>query len=288
MSGRLADKVALVTGGAAGLGKAIAGRLAAEGALVVITDVNDETGAASAAAGNWHFLHQDVGDEARWGEVIADIEARFGALHILVNNAGIIGSLHSPSPEDTPFEEWRRVFSVNLDSVFLGSRAAIPAMRRAGGGSIVNISSVAGLLATPYATAYGATKAAVRQLTKSIAQHCAAQRTGIRCNSVHPGNVRTTLWEGRVADTARERGTSSEEILHEYGFGVPMGDLTLPEDVAAAVAFLASDDSRHITGTKLIVDGGLIECDSYYMEAGARYLASTSDALAQNRIGGEA
>jgi 3(or 17)beta-hydroxysteroid dehydrogenase len=266
----LKSKVALVTGGATGLGKAIAQRLAAEGARVVISDVQAELGQATATECGFTFLKQDVCDEAQWVEIVQEIEKRHGQLHILVNNAGILGPMDAINPENTRLADWKKVFAVNVDGVFLGCRAAIPAMRRAGGGAIINISSVAGLLATPYATAYGATKATVRQLTKSVAQHCAQERLNIRCNSVHPGNVRDpqshrqpSMWEKHAADTARERGVPLEEVVAEAQQGTPMGDLTLPEDVAAAVAFLASDDARHITGEKLIVDGGLINCDTY-------------------------
>jgi NAD(P)-dependent dehydrogenase (short-subunit alcohol dehydrogenase family) len=136
-------------------------------------------------------------------------------------------------------------------------------MRRAGGGSIVNISSVAGLLATPYATAYGASKATVRQLTKSVAQYCAQQKLNIRCNSVHPGDVITPLWERQAEEAARIRGVPVEEVYAEARRSKPMGEFTRPEDVAAAVAFLASDDARNITGIKLIVDGGTVNCDTF-------------------------
>lgn len=260
---RLEGKIGLVTGGAMGLGKAIARRLGAEGAKVIITDVQEQAGRAAAAELGATFLEQDVCDEAAWPQVIAEVEKRFGALHILVNNAGILGSIQSCDPETTPFADWKRVFSVNVDSVFLGCRAAIPAMRRARQGAIINISSVAGLLATPYATAYGATKATVAQLTQSVAQHCAEQRLNIRCNSVHPGNVWTPLWERKVLDEASARGLTADTIRAEAVAEIPMGDWTRPEDIAAGVAYLASDDARHVTGTKLIIDGGYIGCDTY-------------------------
>jgi 3(or 17)beta-hydroxysteroid dehydrogenase len=261
---RLAQKVALVTGGAAGLGKAIAQRLASEGASVVITDVDRGAGAATAAAAaGLSFIEQDVCDEQRWIEVVGEVEQRLGRLNILVNNAGILGPMSAVSPEDTPIELWRRIFAVNVEGVFLGCRAAIPAMRRAGGGSIINISSIAGLRATPYATAYGASKAAVRQLTKSVAQHCAERRLNIRCNSVHPGDVRTPLWDKAAAELARVRRVPIEEIIEEGRTDSPLGEFTRPEDIAAMVAFLASDEARHITGAKMVVDGGTVNCESY-------------------------
>jgi 3(or 17)beta-hydroxysteroid dehydrogenase len=260
---RLADKVALVTGGASGLGKAIAQRLQDEGARVVITDVDRAAGAATAASTGLTFLEQDVCDERRWSEVVDEVTRRFGRLDILVNNAGILGPMDKISPVDTPLALWRKIFAVNVEGVFLGCRVAIPAMTRSGGGSIVNISSIAGLRATPYATAYGASKAAVRQLTKSVAQHCAEKRLNIRCNSVHPGDVRTPLWDKGAEEMARVRQVTIEEIIEEGRTDSPLGEFTRPEDIAAAVAFLASDESRHMTGTKMIVDGGTVNCESY-------------------------
>lgn len=264
---RLNKKVALVTGGASGLGKAIAQRLAADSAHVTITDVQVDLGQATATDCGFSFLEQDVCDEERWTEIVRLIEIRFGQLNILVNNAGILGPKDAINPENTRLADWRKIFAVNVESVFLGCRAVIPAMKRAGGGAIINISSVAGLLATPYATAYGASKAAVRQLTKSVAQHCAEEQLNVRCNSVHPGNVRTQMVEKSMEQAAQRRGVSIEEIAAERQASCPMRDFTLPEDVAAAVSFLASEDARHITGTKLIVDGGIVSCDTYRLSA---------------------
>lgn len=262
--GRLDGKSALVTGGAMGLGKAIAKRLAADGATVVITDVQRDLGQATAAEGGFIFIEQDVCDEARWPEVVQEVEKRCGRLDILVNNAGILGPMDAITPENTPLATWRKIFAVNVEGVFLGCRAAIPAMKRAGGGSIINLSSVAGLLATPYATAYGASKATVRQLTKSVAQHCAQEKLNIRCNSVHPGNVLTPLWERAAEEKARQRGVTAAEILEEAKTSSPLGGFTLAEDVAAAVSFLASEEARHTTGAKLMVDGGFVDCDTYH------------------------
>lgn len=262
---KLNSQVALVTGGASGIGKAIAQRLAADGARVIITDRQRDLGQVTAAEDGFTFLEQDVCDETRWTEVVQEIERQHGRLTILVNNAGILGSLQAINPENTTLANWRAVFAVNVEGVFLGCRTAIPAMRRAGHGSIINISSVAGLLATPYATAYGASKATVRQLTKSVAQHCAEQKLNIRCNSVHPGVVQTAMMDQKARELAAARGVPEQEIYAEDGAVIPMGDFTRPEDIAAAVAFLASDDARHVTGTKLIVDGGIINCDSFLM-----------------------
>jgi NAD(P)-dependent dehydrogenase (short-subunit alcohol dehydrogenase family) len=260
---RLDEKVALVTGGAAGLGKAIAQRLSAEGAKVVISDIQMDLGRAVAAESGFTFFHQDVCVEHGWTELVQEIELRLGQLNILVNNAGIIGPADAVTPEDTALGEWQRIFKVNVDSVFLGCRAAIPAMRRADGGSIVNVSSVAALLATPYATAYGASKAAVRQLTKSVAQYCAQEKLNIRCNSVHPGDVRTALWDSYAEKSSEARGIAVSQLVAAAVASIPLGGFTLAEDVAAAVAFLASSDARHVTGTKLIVDGGIVNCDTF-------------------------
>lgn len=264
---RLAGKVSLVTGGASGLGKAIAQRLALEGADVVITDIQVSLGEATADELGCTFLTQDVADEVQWERVVHEVQERHGGLNIMVNNAGVLGPMETVTPENTQLAEWRRIFSVNVEGVFLGCRAAIPAINASGGGSIINISSVAGLLATPYATAYGASKAAVRQLTKSVAQHCMEKKLRVRCNSVHPGTVRTPLWDKQAAETARRRNVSFETIVSEIQSAIPMGDFTQAMDVAAAVAFLASDDSRHITGAKLVVDGGIVHCDTYYLRS---------------------
>jgi 3(or 17)beta-hydroxysteroid dehydrogenase len=262
--GRLDGRTALVTGGASGLGQAIAARLAAEGAAVVISDLQRELGERTAAGLGAAFVYQDVTSEEHWPLVLGQASELAGPVSILVNNAGIAGAADVVTPEDTRFADWKQIFSVNVDSVFLGCRAGIAAMRASGGGgSIVNMSSIAALLATPDSTAYGAAKAAVRQLTKSVAQHCAQEGLKIRCNSVHPGEVATPLWEGYVAQTARVRGVPAEEIVREARARVPLGDMPQPEDVAAGVAFLCSDDARFITGAELIVDGGVIYCDTF-------------------------
>jgi 3(or 17)beta-hydroxysteroid dehydrogenase len=263
--GDLIRKVALITGGASGLGKAIAQRLSADGATVVITDVESNLGRQTALEGGFTFFEQNVCDEERWVEIIQDTMERHGTLDILVNNAGILGPTDATNPENSRLVDWQKVFSVNVEGVFLGCRQAIVAMRTSGGGSIINISSVAGLQATPYATAYGASKAAVRQLTKSVAQHCALENLNIRCNSIHPGDVRTPLWDKQARDSALARGISIDEVIAEARAISPTGELALPMDIAAAVSFLASDDARHITGTKLIVDGGVVNCDTYHM-----------------------
>jgi 3(or 17)beta-hydroxysteroid dehydrogenase len=265
--GRLDGRVALVTGGASGLGRAIAARLRAEGAVVVITDRQRELGEQTAAALGVTYRYQDVTSEDQWPLTLQRVTELVGPVSILVNNAGIAGAADRVSPEDTRLADWQQIFSVNVDSVFLGCRAGIAAMRRTGRGSIVNMSSIAALLATPDSTAYGAAKAAVRQLTKSVAQHCAQQGLAIRCNSVHPGEVSTPLWDRYIAQTAEVTGVPAEQLVREAKARVPLGDMPRPEDVAAGVAFLCSDDARFITGSELIVDGGLIHCDTFSPQA---------------------
>jgi len=270
---RLVSRSALVTGGASGLGAAIAHRLATEGAHVFITDVDVDSGGALAEARGYTFILHDVTDEGGWNQIVAEVETTAGRFDVLVNNAGILGSRNSPDPEHAQLTDWRHVFAVNVEGVFLGCRAAIPAMRRAGGGSIINISSIAGLLAAPHAPAYGASKAAVHHLTTSVAQYCAKQGLNIRCNSVHPGNVRTPAWEEQARSAAAERGVSFKAVLAEAEACVPLGGFTDAADVAAAVAFLASEDARHITGTKLVVDGGVVGCSTFHFEASMRCLS---------------
>jgi 3(or 17)beta-hydroxysteroid dehydrogenase len=257
---KVQDKVALVTGGASGLGKAIAQGLISEGAKVVITDIQVELGLSTAETFGCDFLQQDVTDERQWNQIMAQVEEKHGALHILVNNAGIVGPQDAKNPENTRFEDWKKIQSINVDGVFLGCRAAIPVIRRAGGGSIINISSVAALTATAYATAYGLSKAAVRHLTKSVAQHCAETDSNIRCNSIHPGDVLTPMIEKVQEEIAEQHGVSKERVM-EHGKSVyPLGEYVTPLEIANAVLYLVSEEARNINGTKLVVDGGYVSC----------------------------
>jgi NAD(P)-dependent dehydrogenase (short-subunit alcohol dehydrogenase family) len=260
---RLDRKIALVTGGVGGIGRAIAQRLTTDGATVVITDVQGDQGLALAEEYGFVFLEQDVCDEARWGEVIGKVEERFGRLNVLVNNAGSLGPADSVNPENTTLVSWRRVFSVNVESVFPDCRAAIAALRRTGEGSLVNVCSIAALAASPNSTAYGSSKAAVRQLTKSVAQYCAQQKLSIRCNSVHPGPVLTPLWIKQAQENANLRRVSVESIIEQARQSIPVGEFINSEDIAAAVSFLISGEARDITGTEMIVDSGLMHCGSY-------------------------
>ncbi|HEY8352590.1 MAG TPA: glucose 1-dehydrogenase [Sphingomonadales bacterium] len=255
--GRVAGKVAIVTGGASGLGAAIAAMLVREGAKVTITDVNVEAGKALAEKLHCRFLGQDVSDEKRWDEVIETVEEEDGALHILVNNAGVGDAVDNATPEDTRLSDWQRIHRINMEGVFLGCRAAIPAMKRAGGGSIINMSSIAALVATPFITAYGASKAAVLQFTRSVAKHCAENGYRIRCNTVHPGQIRTPMHDGLIRDTAAKHGITFEQAEAQFRSMIPMGEFGEPDDIAYAVLYLASDESKHVTGTQIVVDGGM-------------------------------
>lgn len=258
------SKVALVTGGASGLGKAIAQRLSRDGTAVVIGDIQEHTGRVCAEEIGGAFSPLDVTDEQQWRTVVEWIVQRYGSLHIVINNAGIAGPSDAANPEDARLNDWRKVFAVNVESVFLGCRATMRTIHESGGGAIVNIASVAATLASPYAAAYGASKAAVRQLTKSVAQYCVEKKWNVRCNSVHPGIVRTPLWDAQAQDKARMLGLPFHEYVKQREAIVPSGHFTPSSDVAAAVSFLVSDDACHITGTKLIVDGGITGCDTYH------------------------
>ncbi len=257
MVDRLADKVALVTGAASGLGRAIAARFVAEGASVMISDINIEAGEAVARELNARFIPHDVSDEAGWKTVLDETVQAFGDLHILVNNAGMEDSGNAEDPENTTLASWERIMAVNAGGVFLGCKYAIPVIRSSGGGSIVNMSSIAALVATPFITAYGASKAAVRQLTMSVALHCAENGYNIRCNSVHPGQIMTPMLQKLFANTANKTGLSSDAIQAEFLKRIPIGNFGEPDDIAASVLFLASDESKHITGEQLVVDGGM-------------------------------
>lgn len=252
--GRLEEKVAIVTGASGGIGGATARRFAGEGARVVMTDVADDAGQTLASELGCEYLHHDVTDEGQWAEIVGGVEGRHGRLDILVNAAGIEGDVSAGTPESASLEEWRRVHAVNLDGTFLGCKAALPAMRRAGGGSIVNISSIVALFATPFTAPYGSSKAGVKHLTMSVAHHGAADR--IRCNSVHPGLIRTRMLDQIHATRARERNISFEDSRAQSLSRVPMGEIGEPEDVANLILFLASDEARYVTGAGFNIDGG--------------------------------
>ena len=257
----LNGKVALVTGGASGLGAAIAALLHERGAHVIAADISEGKAGGGMMVGPT-AARLDVTDEDDWKRVISDILSRHGRLDILVNNAGIVGPVGDLCLEQQPIELWRDVFRVNVEGAFLGCRAAIVAMRQRGTGAIINIASIAGTRATPHAPAYGASKAALHHLTLSVAQHCAQQNLTVRCCSVFPGDIRTPLWD-RLAEERYPDAASREQFFTHLANDVPLGRLASPADVAAAVAFLVSDEARHVTATALTVDGGVTGCASF-------------------------
>ena len=245
---RLENKVALISGGARGMGAAEARLFATEGAQVVICDVLEEEGRQTEAqinesGGECLFVRLDVTNESNWHQVVNATIARFGKLDILVNNAGITGG--GRGVEETTVEAWDRVMDVNAKGVFLGTKAAIPEMRKVGGGSIINISSVYGMVGSGGSSSYHASKGAVRLLTKSTAIQYAGE--GIRVNSVHPGPIVTPMTEAILANP---------ESNQRWISGTPLGRLGEPDDVAYGVLFLASDESSFMTGSELQIDGG--------------------------------
>ena len=245
---RLEGKVALISGGSRGQGAVEAKLFAQEGAKVVIGDILDAEGQRIEAeinetGGECVYVHLDVTSEEDWRNAIDQAVSRFGKLDILVNNAGIYPPA---SIEDTTEELWDRIMDINGKGVFLGTKLAIPEMRKAGGGSIINISSVAGLRASAGAAAYGASKGAVRLLTKSTAIQYAGDN--IRCNSVHPGVIETDMTLPNLLRDEDARQRSADRV--------PLGRIGQPEDVAWGVLFLASDESSFMTGSELVIDGG--------------------------------
>ena len=247
--GRVAGKVALITGGGSGLGKADCLLLAAEGASVVVSDINLAAAQAVAAeiGSRAIAVAHDVASEASWKDTIAATEAKFGRLDILVNNAGVVVLA---DPEETTLEQFRKANSVMSEGVFLGCKYAMPLMARSGGGSIINMSSTASHLGYPIFFAYTAAKGAVRAMTKSIAIHCQAKGYGIRCNSIHPAAIETPMIQFAEGRSGNEHAIP-EGVL-------PAGAVGAPKDVAALVLYLASDESRFVNGAEIMIDNALI------------------------------
>lgn len=263
MAGRLQGKVALVTGGASGIGRACAERLARDGASVVVTDLQDDKGAETVeairkAGGEASYLHHDVTSEQAWIDVIADVAKTRGRLDILVNNAGIGlgGSVFEMSLAD-----FQRQNAINIDGVFLGVKHGVPLMRMSGdGGSVINMSSVAGLKGAANLAGYCGTKGAVRLFTKAVAMECANAKDGVRLNSVHPGLIETPIWDTIVgtAEPGSNSGPPRPATLDAMAeAAVPLGVKGWPDDIANGVAWLASEESRYVTGAELVIDGGL-------------------------------
>ena len=244
---RLENKVALISGGARGMGAVEAKLFASEGARIIIGDIREEEGRQVEAqinesGGECFFAHLDVTSEANWLEAVAQAVARYGKLDILINNAGIFPM---EKVEETTEESWDMVMDVNAKGVFLGIKSVIPAMRAAGGGSIINLSSIAGLVGSTYSASYNASKGAVRLLTKSTAIQYA--REGIRANSIHPGLIDTLMAANLLAD---------EDLRQRRVATTPMGRVGRAEEVAYGALYLASDESSFMTGSELVIDGG--------------------------------
>lgn len=251
---RVAGKVVLVTGAGSGIGRAAAILLAKEGATVIVSDINKPGGLETVqqiaqinSPAKARFEEHDTAREADWKRIIDGILEREGRLDGLANNAGIAGPFPSTFETET-VEQWRRMLSINVEGVFLGCKYAVPAMRKSGGGSIVNTSSLAAFVGTPALSAYGASKGAVRQFTKTVAMDCARKGYKVRCNSVHPGIIMTPMGQGILPnDKAKERALKS----------IPIGEFGAPEDIAYGILYLLSDESRFVTGSELVIDGGM-------------------------------
>jgi 3(or 17)beta-hydroxysteroid dehydrogenase len=249
MSGELSGQVAIVTGGASGIGAASAALLEGQGARVIVADLQD------AKDGPGRFVAHDVASEESWKSLLADVLESEGRLDIVVNNAGVSGG--TGNPETTTVENWQRVQAINSEGVFLGCKYAIQGMKKTGPdkpaskGSIVNISSVAGLIGSAGPTAYTASKGAVRLLSKSVALYCAEQKYDIRCNSVHPGGVDTPIFNPLWQMVGHEQGKAFIGSRH------PIGRMAEPADLGEVVLWLASDRSSFVTGAEIVADGGL-------------------------------
>ncbi len=254
---RLKNKIALITGSARGIGRATAELFYKEGATVIVSDILENEGKAlvKTLGENSEYIQLDVGKEKDWFSVADKIVKTYGRIDILVNNAGITGFLESKGPwdaENCDLESWEEVQRVNATGVMLGCRSAIKLMKQ-WGGSIVNISSRSGLVGIPAAVAYAASKAAVRNHTKSVALFCAEKKYKIRCNSVHPAAIMSPMWDAMLGE-----GEQRQKLIKDLEFGIPMGHFGEPIDVAYAILYLASDESKYVTGIELTIDGGIL------------------------------
>lgn len=249
---KLQNKSALITGGARGIGEAIARCFADEGASVIIGDIDAENGKRIAAEIGGTYVNLNVANETDWHKLAIE----HPSINIVVNNAGITGFEDSPGPHDpehASLEEWRRVHAVNLDGTFLGCRYAIKAMRAKGAGSIINMSSRSGIVGIPGAAAYASSKAAIRNHTKSVALYCAQQGLNIRCNSIHPAAILTPMWEALIGD-----GPDREKRKAAMVADTPLKRFGTVEEVAAIALLLASDEATYMTGSEVHLDGGLL------------------------------
>lgn len=253
--GRIDGKVCLITGASSGLGEAAARLLAAEGGRMILTDINAEKGEALAAELNREgreatFLTHNVTCEEDWHRVFDTLQSQYGRLDVLVNNAG--GGTYNDL-ETLSLSEWRGIISLNLDSTFIGTQLAVKTMKESGGGSIINMSSVGGLVGSPNLVAYSAAKAGVKLFSKAAAIHCGQQGYNIRINTVHPGLIKT---ESGMEMASKATGMSPAEAEAAFSAMHPIGRIGRPEEIAAMVLFLASDESSFATGAEFVVDGG--------------------------------
>ena len=260
MTGQVQGKVALVTGGASGIGAAVAELLAREGASVAVTDVDELKGpevvaGIRKAGGEAIFLAQDVTSEVRWSEVVAEVATRYGRLDILVSNAGI--GIAVPTIVEMSLADWRRQTAINLDGVFLSVKHSLPLMRKTGGGSIIMMSSLAGLRGAAGLAGYCATKGGVRLFAKAIAMECASFADGIRVNSVHPGIIDTPIWGKIPTEATGATPNAPIDVEERARQAAPLGRAGQAAEIAAGVLYLASDASRYVTGTELVIDGGI-------------------------------
>ena len=252
--GRIEGKVAIVTGGGSGIGRGICLRLAEEGAKIVVSDIGEEGGKETekqvrAAGGDAIFIHHDVASEDDWKAVIDETVKTYGQLDILANNAGVF--VVKPA-SDTTLKEFQWQNEVNVDGVFLGIKHGMAAMEKSGGGSIINTSSIAGIVGLAMSPGYCASKGAVRLLTKACALECAQKKNNIRINSVHPGSIKTPIIEKAIVDLGND-----ESLRAGFEEMSPMGFIGEPLDIANGVLYLASDESKYVTGAELVIDAGI-------------------------------
>lgn len=255
---RLNNKIVLITGAGSGIGEACALEMENQGATVIVTDIDSAKGQDVAQRCKGIFFSLDVQNESQWQDVMSQILSRFSRLDVLVNNAGVTGLGMSLGPQDcehVSLEDWRKVHAINLDGTFLGCKYAIQVMKNNPGqkGSIINISSRSGLVGIPNLAPYASSKAAIRNHSKSVALYCAEKGYKIRCNSIYPAVILTPLWDPMLG-----QGQSRDQALKNLENGVPLHELGTSQDVAYAVVYLASDESKFMTGSELVIDGGIL------------------------------